>query len=255
MRYLVCVIAATLALPTHAAGTCRAASGAALRPLVELYTSEGCSSCPPADRWLSRAFPTGDANSAIPLAFHVDYWDRLGWKDRFASASFTARQYQVMRANRATFVYTPQVVLQGRDFTAWRRGDSGSALATAAARRPRASLDIAASGRADGVAAQVRVSLTEAPTASTVLSLAYVESGLESEVEAGENRGERLRHDHVVRALASRDLVARDSAVELRLPRPADPGQRPTLVAFAQDVATGEVLQSVSVALEGCDAR
>jgi hypothetical protein len=71
-------------------------------PLVELYTSEGCNSCPPADRWLSASFAKGAPRaSGIALAFHVDYWDRLGWKDRFATPAFTQRQYDRMRASGA----------------------------------------------------------------------------------------------------------------------------------------------------------
>ena len=90
--------------------------------MVELYTSEGCNSCPPADRWLStlKADP-----AVVALAFHVDYWDRLGWKDRFASAAFTARQAAQQATNGARFSYTPQVVVDGRDRNDWsprRRG-------------------------------------------------------------------------------------------------------------------------------------
>ena len=88
--------------------------------LVELYTSEGCDSCPPADRWLTKQFPAAATDArAVALAFHVDYWDRLGWADRFASPAYTERQYASMRANAATFVYTPQVLLQGHDLRGW----------------------------------------------------------------------------------------------------------------------------------------
>src|SRR5437879_6451117 len=81
-------------------GGCRVVSGATTVPLVELFTSEGCDSCPPADRWLSANFPrTTDANGSLALAFHVDYWDRLGWIDRFGSPAWTERQYAAMRAN------------------------------------------------------------------------------------------------------------------------------------------------------------
>ena len=85
-------------------------------PVVELYTSEGCNSCPPADRWLSKlkADP-----GVVALAFHVDYWDRLGWKDRFASAAFTARQAEQQASNGARFSYTPQVVVDGQDRKDW----------------------------------------------------------------------------------------------------------------------------------------
>jgi hypothetical protein len=91
-------------LDGQAAGTCRAESGDRVVPLVELYTSEGCDSCPAADHWLSTHFPAGRLDGAVALAFHVDYWDRLRWKDRFATPAYTARQHQVMRANKATFV-------------------------------------------------------------------------------------------------------------------------------------------------------
>jgi len=123
-----------LVFPVFAhAAQCTALSGPGTAALVELYTSEGCNSCPPADRWLGSRFAARDIR-AVPLAFHVDYWDRLGWVDRFASPAYTARQYASMRANRATFVYTPQVLVQGRDFAAWQaRGD---ATIDAAAQRP-----------------------------------------------------------------------------------------------------------------------
>ena len=92
---------AVVATPATGAA-CTARSGPQTVALVELYTSEGCDSCPPADRWLSSAFPVGAAGRNVAaLAFHVDYWDRLGWKDRFAAPAFTARQYEGMRANRA----------------------------------------------------------------------------------------------------------------------------------------------------------
>src|ERR1700709_639060 len=100
-----------LSAPAHAmaaSSQCPSVQSGALRaPVVELYTSEGCSSCPPADRWLSgfKADP-----STVALAFHVDYWDRLGWKDRFASAAFTERQSRQQAVNGARFSYTPQVV-------------------------------------------------------------------------------------------------------------------------------------------------
>src|SRR3954467_15010246 len=79
---------------TSSAGpACNATSGREVTPLVELFTSEGCDSCPPADRWLSATFPADGAPTASVLAFHVDYWDRLGWKDRFAAPQFTSRQH------------------------------------------------------------------------------------------------------------------------------------------------------------------
>ncbi len=92
-------------------------------PVLELFTSHGCSSCPPADRWL-RNFTNhpGLWNQVIPMAFHVDYWDWIGWKDRFASARYTARQKDYRRAGRLRTVYTPGFVLGGREWKGWFGG-------------------------------------------------------------------------------------------------------------------------------------
>jgi hypothetical protein len=257
MRILIAlaIVAIVWPLDGTAASACRAQSGDRRVPLVELYTSEGCSSCPPADRWLSAQFPPAGLHGAVPLAFHVDYWDRLGWTDRFATAANTARQYKAMRANRASFVYTPQVVVQGRDFTTWRRGDAASAIAASATGTPGASILLEANATGDAVTAQVSVSLDESPKPSTMLALAYVDSGLASDVRSGENRGERLRHDHVVRAFAMRDLAAAKTELTLRLPRPTEAGTHARLVAFVQNGRSGEVLQALSLPLSGCDRR
>ena len=132
--------AAMILIAAPAAGAvsaCKAQSGRQTVPLVELYTSEGCDSCPPADRWLSSTFAAVDAGGgAVALAFHVDYWDRLGWKDRFATPAWTKRQYDSARAARSDLVYTPQVLLQGRDLRDWHAEKRSAAAIAAAARVP-----------------------------------------------------------------------------------------------------------------------
>lgn len=217
-------------------------------PLVELYTSEGCDSCPPADKWLSSTFPPGDASASV-LAFHVDYWDRLGWKDRFASADYTARQYASMRASGATFVYTPQVLVQGRDVPANRRA---SALQGAGSRPARATIALEAAGEGGNV--RVRASVPDkAARRSAAVWVAYTDSGLVSDVKAGENRGVQLRHDHVVRALYGPFPIGDDgeaSAAFTATP-PAERGRNAALVGFVQDRATGEVLQTVTLRCGG----
>ena len=88
--------------------------------LLELYTSEGCNSCPPADRWLSNLPQRGfQADQVVPLSFHVDYWDHLGWKDRFALPAFSERQRRVVAWNAGRMIYTPQAVLHGKDYHLW----------------------------------------------------------------------------------------------------------------------------------------
>ena len=248
----VTAISLSATIDAGAAPLCAAKSGAGLTPLVELYTSEGCSSCPPADRWLSERFgPEGRATQASVLAFHVDYWDRLGWKDRFAARQFTDRQYAAMRANRASFVYTPQVLVQGRDAPGWRSGGA-EAMVVAARKLPaRATIALAAMADGDG-ALQVRADATITQPAlrkDAQLLLAYTTSGLDSDVKAGENSGERLRHDQVVRTLHGPfpfDAQG-DAHVEIRQALPPERGTSTALVAVVQNGRSGEVLQTLTV--------
>jgi hypothetical protein len=251
----VAMLPVAVAMPAAAGGSCSAHSGAQTVAVVELYTSEGCSSCPPADRWLAQTFPGHeDATRVIPLAFHVDYWDRLGWKDRFAAAAYTDRQYAAMRANGATFVYTPQVLLQGRDFPDWAglRGGGAAAIAAANARAPRAAIALEVMPQPGGLAARTHVEIPGVADRKTAAGyVALVESGLISQIKAGENAGARLAHDHVVRVLRALPAMAATgtSDVETALPWPAEAGRDATVVAFVQDRRTGDVLQALAVPL------
>jgi hypothetical protein len=110
MRIAVFTLATALLQPAAARGACEAATDRPL-PLLELYTSEGCSSCPPADRWLMDLVNGGRPIAAVPLAFHVGYWDYIGWKDRFAVPAHEARQRARVAAAGERVVYTPQVML------------------------------------------------------------------------------------------------------------------------------------------------
>jgi hypothetical protein len=110
-----------LAGAAHSAGpACSTYSGPHTTALVELYTSEGCDSCPAADHWLSSLFARGFMpDQVVPLALHVAYWDYMGWKDPFAKGEFSARQRRLAQMRRPVIVYTPQVLLQGQDFRRW----------------------------------------------------------------------------------------------------------------------------------------
>ena len=110
--------------------TCKAHSGAQVTPLLELYTSEGCSSCPPADRWFARLAKDTTSSELNLLAFHVDYWNSIGWPDRFSSAAYTRRQSERVRAGGSSTVYTPQLMLASQLNLRWNRGaDVQAALA------------------------------------------------------------------------------------------------------------------------------
>src|SRR3954469_8448481 len=129
MRFLIALLAAVFAGVAHGE-KCTARSGDKTAALVELYTSEGCDSCPPADRWLSSLGTQGYApGRVVPLSLHVDYWDYIGWKDPYAKQQFSGRQRKLTQQQRLAFVYTPQVMLQGKDFRDWRGGGFAQALA------------------------------------------------------------------------------------------------------------------------------
>lgn len=230
---------------------CEAKSPDHLVALIELYTSEGCDSCPPADNWLSHLAGGDNALRAVPLAFHVDYWDRLGWKDRFASAKYTDRQYEQMRRQRTTFVFTPQVILQGRDFAQWRAtADPAAAIAAVNARRPRATIELAVAPLGTNAIVDVQLKVADVRDRShAVVAVALVQSRLSSDVKAGENAGKRLTHDHVVRQWHAGPAeldAAGETRQQFMFAIPADAGPM-SIVAFAEDAASGEVLQALAL--------
>ena len=242
-----------LAAAPASAETCAAKSGPRMVALVELYTSEGCNSCPPADRWLSSTVPA-EANgmNGIALAFHVDYWDRLGWKDRFAAPAWTERQYAMAHANRSRLVYTPQILVHGHDFPDWRGGGSAAALAAIAAKPARARIAIEAQPQRGTIAVKASANVPAgSDRKNTALFVALADSRLVSDVKAGENAGVRLTHDHVVRALRGGMAVnaSGDASGDVAFSIPAESGVRTTVVAFVQNTENGDVLQALALPL------
>ncbi len=219
------------------AQTCSATSAAQQTTLLELYTSEGCDSCPRADRWLSGVKPSAQVLAA---AFHVDYWDRLGWKDRFASAEHTARQVQQQGLSGAGFSYTPQVLSNGRDWRGW----PGLPPAPQATARVQIHLQREAADRVSMLA-------TAGPGAPARLGLwwALLEDGHVSQVKAGENRGATLRHDHVVRHYAQLPAWAANTPARLTLlaPRQGEAGRSTRLLVVVTDAATGVPQQAMQL--------
>jgi hypothetical protein len=218
---------------------CSTQSNVQVPVVVELYTSEGCSSCPPADRWLSTLKGRGDV---LALSFHVDYWDRLGWKDRFADPAHTQRQAQLLRTSGARYAYTPQVVVDGRDQPRW------SKLPLTTARAP---ATLQATLRRDGTG--YRAYLSPLPGASARIAgfWAVTEDGHASAVKSGENRGTRLTHDFVVREyLPIAPLTnAGGSAMQLQFSpvRPADVAHPRRVNLVLVDADNGSVLQALAL--------
>ena len=181
--------------PLHAANatTCEARSPLTVVPVVELYTSQGCSSCPPADRWISQL---RDHPQAVALAFHVSYWDYLGWKDRFAQPQFNQRQREQLAVNGARGPYTPQVVVNGRDAPGWHLASTTSLL-TAANKPAVVSLQL----QREGAAYQAQVLGLSAAPSRQAAYWAVTEGPQQTAVKAGENKGETLSDDFIVREL------------------------------------------------------
>ncbi|MBS0321950.1 MAG: DUF1223 domain-containing protein [Proteobacteria bacterium] len=250
MRTLVIIILALAATAAHAAASCAAASGPTRTPLVELYTSEGCDSCPPAERWLGARFPAGGTGAAV-LAFHVDYWDSAAWRDRFAAPAYAERQHAAAAANRASFVYTPQVLVDGRDERDWSRKSFDTRFSAEAATPPRADLSARVVRDGDAYAVTVDAAPRAGAGAAPHLFVALTDGGHDVDVRGGENRGVRLHHDHVVRAFVDAGLAGASSFTrQFALPEPA--GRDATLVAFVQDVASGDVLAALTLPLAAC---
>jgi hypothetical protein len=180
--------------------------------IVELFTSEGCSSCPPADRLLAKLIEKQPVAKVeiIGMEHHVDYWDRLGWRDPFSSGALTVRQSEYGGAFRLRSIYTPQMVVDGiLQFVGSERGDALDAIAKAA-RQPKANVSLAvllsaAEGRDRRLTfwAEARDVPEEVQSEQLEVVLAILEDGLASDVSRGENRGKLLRHRGVTRHFAT----------------------------------------------------
>ena len=172
--------------------------------LVELFTSQGCSSCPPADRVLQALdsdAKTGET-AVITLSYHVDYWNRLGWRDPYSQSAFSVRQRNYARFLNDQGVYTPQAVVNGRSgHIGSRERELRSAVRAASSQAPQLQIHGSASwSEKDQIT--VAYQLSKLP-ADAVLQVAVVEAAVENEVPRGENRGRHLAHTNVVRQLTT----------------------------------------------------
>lgn len=237
-------LTASLAHPAPATAACSVRSGPTVTPVVELFTSEGCNSCPPADRWIS-TLKTDPG--VVALAFHVDYWDRLGWKDRFASPAYTQRQAQTQASSGARFNYTPQVLLDGADRKDWQR--IAAPLSAPQRQRPAARVDITLVRDAG------RFSATVAPASGAPARLAaywaLTENNHSTAVKAGENEGVTLTHDHVVREYVPVAAwnAAGPTTLRFEPSTPRDAGHPAEVNLIVVDADSGRPLQAVKL---GC---
>lgn len=219
---------------------CSLASADGQPHLVELYTSEGCDSCPPAERWISSLRKHADL---IALEFHVDYWDTSDWRDPFSQHAFTLRQQALADRSNKGQIYTPQVWLDGR---LWYNWPKGSPPAPVEGRRPSLRATIST---VDPVAVDLEAD-AGASGGDLRMYAAVVENGLSEFVRGGENHGKTLAHDSVVRAFAGPFALPRASA-QLELAAKVE-RKRAALVAFVEDAASGTIVQALRAPLGEC---
>lgn len=229
------------------AAECTAKSGEHIVPLLELYTSEGCSSCPPADKWLSNL--NTESTKVTPLAFHVDYWNYIGWQDRFSKAEYSNRQRK-LATNAVGFVYTPQFVLNGKDFRAWnnmRLAQAADGIHTLPAT---AQLQLDAVSLSNGeITLKAIANVPDSAIAKRAdIFVALYENKLVSKVNAGENNGSELHHDYVVRELFGAYPMHALNAFNKQFNLSTAWQKRDAgAVMFVQDRQTGAVLQSLAL--------
>ncbi len=198
--------------------------------VVELFTSEGCSSCPPADAILSE-LATQYSENVLPLSFHVDYWNYIGWKDPFSDPAYTDRQRDYAGTLGLRTIYTPQAVVAGQiDVTGSNRSQLFRAIGKASALPQQASLSLKPVENG-------RLSITASSTKDATIWLVGYDKTQQSEVTRGENRGRRLTHHNVVRSLQQIGSVTSGNGTTHKTARPEQSG----VAALLQD-ASGHII-------------
>ncbi|MEM9895231.1 MAG: DUF1223 domain-containing protein [Bacteroidota bacterium] len=215
--------------------------------IVELFTSQGCSSCPSADLLLSSILKESSSNEVIGLSFHVDYWDYIGWKDPFASPDNTRRQRTYARKFKSNSVYTPQMVVNGKyEFVGssrknWKEAKSKAITETTSHELKLKMVEI----NKEKVVVSIE---SDQAVSGLILNVALAESNLNREVARGENSGRTLYHDNVVRAFTSRQFDGQVNTFVFAL-NSVEKLENCSLIAYTQDQSTWHVASSTSYAL------
>jgi len=215
--------------------------------VIELFTSEGCSSCPPADAVVAKIEKESAGKSIYILAFHVDYWNRLGWKDVFSSAAYSERQNQYAHWLNLSSVYTPQIVVNGHtEFVGSEEGTLRNAIKTNLAKNALTQISLS-----NITINQNKAELqyqAQGKTANSVLLLAIVQKSAQTKVERGENAGHTLSHVQIVRGIESVSLKGDKGSASIELPKGFD-ANGSEIIAFVQNTANGEISGATKVAL------
>ncbi len=215
--------------------------------VIELFTSEGCSSCPPADALVARVQKENSDKPVYILAYHVDYWNRLGWKDVFSSPEYSARQNQYARWLKLSSVYTPQIVVNGRtEFVGSEEGNLRNAIRTNLQKPAKAEVTLSSvKVENDRASAQYHI---EGVTTNAVLLVALIEKNATTKVQRGENSGRILSHVQIVKQLKNLLLKnGNEGTASIALPHGFDP-QKYELIGFVQNTANGEIIGATKAA-------
>ena len=232
----VCALLAWTTSTLAQQNTCAAQSAATLTPVVELYTSEGCSSCPPADKWLSTLKAAHGKGQVVAQSFHVNYWDYIGWKDPYAAPVHTARQRAISAADGLGNIYTPQLVKNGQTTKEWAAPPSNApALAQIAL------------GQTDKNSFEANITPKDA-SANWSAYFTVTENGHVSRVTAGENNGETLAHDFVVRQYVPLGNYSGSQKLKFST-LPANAKHPRNINLVITDAKTGKPMQALSA---GC---
>jgi hypothetical protein len=220
--------------------------------VLELFTSEGCSSCPPADELLARIQQEAGNTPVYVLAYHVDYWNRLGWKDIFSKPEFSKRQYQYSRQLGAQ-VYTPQLIVNGKaEFV----GSDEAAITSAVKTALESKSSIALTVQAGLKGAKININYqTKGNTAAHQLLLALVQKHAVSKVANGENGGRTLHHVQIVRNLYTFDIEpGQQGAKQIEIPDGFNTNEW-EIIGLLQDQQTGAIEGAARAAIGGSVSR
>lgn len=257
-HWYLAILLTTMPAVVHAE-SCRAKSESHIVPLIELYTAEGCSDCPPADAWLSKLAAQADTSQASMLALHVDYWDEHGWPDRFANPAYSQRQNFRVKLAKKKVIYTPHVMIGAETTVKWNdQAETSRLLSRARSKRAQVELAMEIDKAQDGlkVSIQALPQKNSAPAGPTpnLMWLALYQDDLTSSIREGENKGRTLHHDRVTRVLNGPWAIGTQPVageVKIPLEAGADPAKY-GLVLFAESSTTGAGLQSLSLPLKSC---
>ncbi len=242
MKRTVAALLLTSLVSTVSAEALDLKSGIDRNLVIELYTSEGCNSCPPAERWLNAFTGHPDLfDRVIPMAFHVDYWDYLGWKDPFATKANSLRQWSHKREDNFSQVYTPGMLVNSGENRGWWRGKAPSMPTERAG-----VLSVMQSQAGDRLLVQFMPAEGVNGT-GLQLNLAVLGMGLSTEVTRGENKGKKLHHDFVVLEHQKPNSSDKHLVWSVDMPVIPDKGQqRNALVVWLTPPDSQDVVQAVA---------